>query len=108
MCKQGGNLLVMSSVFSQRAHLGLSYFRRAKSDRCTVTSNCIIVSVCSENFNFDVTKKSSSFFLCLQVKLLKDILEAWKAEVEKKPPTMSTEEAYKVLHLPSGVGGYVT
>ncbi|ELU18389.1 hypothetical protein CAPTEDRAFT_227625 [Capitella teleta] len=40
------------------------------------------------------------------VKLLKDILEAWKAEVEKKPPEMSTEEAYKVLDLQSGAGGH--
>ncbi|KAL3854398.1 hypothetical protein ACJMK2_013668 [Sinanodonta woodiana] len=40
------------------------------------------------------------------VKLLKDILEAWKEEVEKKPPTMSIEEAYEVLNLPKGVGGH--
>lgn len=35
----------------------------------------------------------------LKVKLLKDILDAWKDEVEKKPPTLSTEEAYEVLRL---------
>ncbi|KAK2171868.1 hypothetical protein NP493_1017g02052 [Ridgeia piscesae] len=40
------------------------------------------------------------------VKLLKDILEAWKAEVEKKPPTMSLEEAYTVLKLPKGANGH--
>ena len=40
------------------------------------------------------------------VKLLKDILEAWKKEVEKKPPTMSIDEAYQVLNLPKGVGGH--
>ena len=40
-----------------------------------------------------------------QVRLLKDILEAWKKEVEKKPPTMSIDEAYEVLNLPKGVGG---
>ena len=39
------------------------------------------------------------------MKLLKDILEAWKAEVEKKPPTMSIEDAYDTLNLPKGVGG---
>eukprot|EP00794_Sanderia_malayensis_P017835 gene17835-19618_t len=33
------------------------------------------------------------------VKLLKDILEAWKKEVEKKPPNISTEEAYEILRL---------
>ncbi|XP_046397209.1 dnaJ homolog subfamily C member 13 [Ischnura elegans] len=33
------------------------------------------------------------------VELLREILEAWRAEVEKKPPTMSIEEAYKVLGL---------
>ncbi|XP_018321035.1 dnaJ homolog subfamily C member 13 isoform X1 [Agrilus planipennis] len=33
------------------------------------------------------------------VKLLKDVLEAWKYEVEKKPPTMTVEEAYKCLGL---------
>ncbi|KAK6166630.1 hypothetical protein SNE40_023278 [Patella caerulea] len=40
------------------------------------------------------------------VRLLKDILDAWKKEVEKKPPTMSIEEAYTVLNLKSGAGGY--
>ncbi|XP_039609400.1 dnaJ homolog subfamily C member 13 isoform X3 [Polypterus senegalus] len=34
------------------------------------------------------------------VKLLKDSLEAWKKEVEKKPPSMSLEDAYEVLGLP--------
>ncbi|GJQ87934.1 putative dnaJ homolog subfamily C member [Trypoxylus dichotomus] len=33
------------------------------------------------------------------VKLLKDVLEAWKAEVEKKPPVMTVEDAYKSLGL---------
>jgi len=41
----------------------------------------------------------------VQVKLLKDILEAWKKEVEKKPPTMSIDEAYKTLGLEKGAGG---
>ena len=34
------------------------------------------------------------------VQLLKDVLEAWKKETEKKPPSMSVEDAYAVL----GVG----
>jgi len=38
------------------------------------------------------------------VRLLKDILEAWKAEVEKKPPSMSINDAYDVLNLPKDVG----
>ena len=42
----------------------------------------------------------------MQVKLLKDILEAWKAEVEKKPPSMSLEEAYETLNLAKGAGGH--
>ena len=42
----------------------------------------------------------------IQVKLLKDILEAWKAEVEKKPPSMSIEDAYEVLNLGRGEGGH--
>ena len=47
-----------------------------------------------------------SLCLCcpLQVKLLKDTLEAWKREVEKKPPSMSVDEAYEVLNLPKGQG----
>ncbi|XP_064598102.1 dnaJ homolog subfamily C member 13-like isoform X2 [Liolophura sinensis] len=40
------------------------------------------------------------------VRLLKDILDAWKKEVEKKPPTMSIEEALEVLKLDKGVGGH--
>ncbi|XP_059801619.1 dnaJ homolog subfamily C member 13 isoform X4 [Hypanus sabinus] len=38
------------------------------------------------------------------VKLLKDTLDAWKREVEKKPPSMSIDEAYEVLNLPKGQG----
>lgn len=33
------------------------------------------------------------------MRLLKDVLEAWKAEVEKKPPIMTVDEAYKNLGL---------
>lgn len=33
------------------------------------------------------------------VRLLKDVLEAWKFEVEKKPPAMTVEQAYKNLGL---------
>ncbi|CAH1789259.1 unnamed protein product [Owenia fusiformis] len=40
------------------------------------------------------------------VKLLKEILDAWKREVEKKPPSMSLEEAYEVLNLKTGSGGH--
>ncbi|GFR63073.1 LOW QUALITY PROTEIN: DnaJ-like protein subfamily C member 13 [Elysia marginata] len=40
------------------------------------------------------------------IRLLKDILDAWKREVEKKPPTMSLEEAYEVLNLSKGSGGH--
>ncbi|XP_052814797.1 dnaJ homolog subfamily C member 13-like isoform X2 [Mya arenaria] len=40
------------------------------------------------------------------VRLLKDILEAWKKEVEKKAPTMSLDEAYQTLGLDKGVGGH--
>ncbi|XP_039252268.2 dnaJ homolog subfamily C member 13-like isoform X1 [Styela clava] len=38
------------------------------------------------------------------IKLLKDVLEAWKKEVEKKPPTMSEDDAYEVLRLPKNQG----
>ncbi|KAK9875337.1 hypothetical protein WA026_007733 [Henosepilachna vigintioctopunctata] len=33
------------------------------------------------------------------VMLLKNVLESWKSEVEKKPPLMTVEEAYKKLEL---------
>ena len=42
-----------------------------------------------------------------QVKLLKHVLEAWKKEVEKKPPEMSVDQAYDALGLETGVGGSV-
>ncbi|XP_047664694.1 dnaJ homolog subfamily C member 13 isoform X2 [Tachysurus fulvidraco] len=38
------------------------------------------------------------------VKLLKDTLDAWKREVEKKPLSMSVDDAYEVLNLPIGQG----
>lgn len=47
------------------------------------------------------------YLLHLQVKLLKDTLEAWKREVEKKPPSMSVDDAYEVLNLPQGQGQWV-
>lgn len=40
------------------------------------------------------------------VLLLKEVLLTWKAEVEKKPPTMSLNEAYQVLGMPAGAGGH--
>ncbi|CAB3992239.1 dnaJ homolog subfamily C member 13-like [Paramuricea clavata] len=33
------------------------------------------------------------------VKFLKELLEAWKSEVEKKPPDLSVEQALKILNL---------
>ncbi|XP_023317683.1 dnaJ homolog subfamily C member 13 isoform X2 [Trichogramma pretiosum] len=36
------------------------------------------------------------------VKLLKDVLIEWKKEVEKKPPAMTIDEAYKTLGLQTG------
>lgn len=36
------------------------------------------------------------------VKLLKDVLETWKKEVEKKPPAMSVDDAYESLGLSRG------
>lgn len=31
--------------------------------------------------------------------MLKDVLDAWRKEVEKKPPVMTVEEAYRNLGL---------
>ena len=42
-----------------------------------------------------------------QVALLKDVLEEWKKEVDKKPPEMSVDQAYDALGLKTGVGGSV-
>lgn len=35
----------------------------------------------------------------MQVELLRDVLLAWKSEVEKKPPAMSTADALRELGL---------
>ena len=43
--------------------------------------------------------------LLLQVKLMKDVLDEWRREVDKKPPEMSVEEALEILGLPTGQGG---
>ena len=48
---------------------------------------------------------SSSSSSSVQVALLKDVLEEWKKEVEKKPPEMSVDQAYDALGLKTGVGG---
>lgn len=52
-----------------------------------------------------VTGATISFPGCLQIKLLKDVLQEWKREVEKKPPEMSVDEAYETLGLAKGAGG---
>lgn len=49
----------------------------------------------------------TNFNPVFKVKLLKDTLDAWKKEVEKKPPTMSIDDAYEVLNLPQGQGPWV-
>ncbi|KAK3742179.1 hypothetical protein QZH41_012074 [Actinostola sp. cb2023] len=41
------------------------------------------------------------------IRLLKDILEAWKKEVEKKPPNLSLDEAYETLRLKKDASGVV-
>ena len=56
---------------------------------------------------FELTDKRLTrilLFIC-QVRLLKDILEAWKKEVEKKPSDLTLDEAYETLKVkkdPSG------
>lgn len=45
--------------------------------------------------------------LFLQIRLLKDILEAWKKEVEKKPSTLTVDEAYDVLKVKRDPSGQV-
>eukprot|EP00039_Didymoeca_costata_P023981 m.8876 g.8876 ORF g.8876 m.8876 type:complete len:2271 (-) comp3968_c0_seq1:482-7294(-) len=39
------------------------------------------------------------------IQLLKDVLDAWKVEVDKKPETMSVDEAYETLGLKVEGGG---
>ena len=41
------------------------------------------------------------------VQLLKDILQAWKDEVEKKPPTMSADDAFFVLEMKKPQDGVI-
>ena len=45
------------------------------------------------------------FFPHLQVRFLRDVLEEWKKEVEKKPPDLTIEDAYETLNLETGAGG---
>lgn len=44
-------------------------------------------------------KRFSNWEIKEPVKLLKDCLISWQKEVEKKPPTMSRDEAYEILEL---------
>ena len=39
----------------------------------------------------------------VQVQFLKDLLEAWKKEIDKKAPTMSVDEALEALGLQAGL-----
>ena len=49
------------------------------------------------------TNKFSSWPIMEPVKLLKEVLSAWRVEVNKKSATMSVDDAYNVLNLPTGV-----
>lgn len=50
------------------------------------------------HFNF-IQKIQFFIYGMTQVALLKDVLETWKCEVEKKPPLMTVEDAYRNLGL---------
>ena len=52
---------------------------------------CLPLWICTVNTGLNVV-----------LQLLKDILEAWRTECDKKPATMSTDEAYVTLGLESG------
>lgn len=41
-------------------------------------------------------------YVCVQVGLLKDVLEAWRREVDKKPASMTAEQAFAALGLEPG------
>lgn len=41
-------------------------------------------------------------YVCAQVGLLKDVLEAWRREVDKKPASMTAEQAFAALGLEPG------
>lgn len=60
--------------------------------------------VCYIFFVLPESRTNGTNVITPQVKLLKDTLDAWKKEVEKKPPTMSIEDAYDVLGLPKEQG----
>lgn len=49
------------------------------------------------------TSKFPSWPIQDPVKLLKEVLSAWRVEVDKKPATMSVDDAYAVLNLAVGV-----
>ena len=49
------------------------------------------------------TTKFPSWPIMEPVKLLKEVLAAWRVEVNKKPATMSVDDAFAVLNLPAGV-----
>ena len=73
-------------------------------------SQCAILSELLKQFStfvclFVCLYNTFCTFVFLQVRLLKDILEAWKKEVEKKPSSLTLEEAYDILKVkrdPSG------
>ena len=89
MFRKGKSLLQSSAVGVPLAArlVGDVNFMSTKGD-CVRTT--VMVMVCG---------------VCLQVKLLKDVLEEWKKEVDKKPPEMSIDQAYEALGLKTGVGG---
>ena len=52
--------------------------------------------------NLCAVSKFPSWPIMEPVKLLKEVLAAWRLEVNKKPATMSVDDAYAVLNLAAG------
>lgn len=63
--------------------------------------NCSFVNSDTWNVTAKISFVSHDGFF-VKVALLKDVLCLWKAEVEKKPPEMSVDDAYEALELARG------
>ena len=72
--------------------------------RLTTVHVCLTAHICL-SVKYMLYIMQVIYVITPQVKLLKNVLEAWKREVEKKPPEMSVDQAYDALGLETGVGG---
>ncbi|CAG2054418.1 unnamed protein product [Timema podura] len=96
----------MRQVFDTNADREAGSAHRRVQSQAAQQHSCIVPILCNPCGALSTTRTRAILQHILPaslVKLLKDVLDAWTKEVEKKPPAMSIDDAYEDLSLRRGM-----